>query len=295
MAMTMSRAGAALLILGLASGCRGSEPALDTPPQPEVVGAEPVSPPGHVAPGPDAQGNPANPAGDAPAPGPAARPTSGAETPVRQPVAAAPAQEPVSAAPADSAARILGSAAERYRTTRSLQADFTMRLENTLLRSTIESAGVLYQERPDRLALRFTKPDGDVILSDGQYFWVYYPSVDAQQVMRSAASAGGSSGVDLQAQFLGDPTTRFRYTLEGAESVGGRAAWRLLLVPRERAGYRSLRVWLDQRDHLARRFEIHEDNGSVRRFELSNVRINPSLPDRVFRFQPPAGARVIAQ
>lgn len=292
--MTMSRAGAALLIFAFTSGCRGSEPAVDTSPQPGAAAAEQVSPPNADSPGPDAAGSVAEPPADGSAPGsgPAARLPSDAA-----PAAATPAQEPVAATPAagDSAAGILASAAERYRTTRSLQADFRMRLENTLLRSTIESAGVLYQERPDRLALRFTEPAGDVILSDGQYFWVYYPSVDPQQVIRSAASAGGSSGVDLQAQFLGDPTARFRYTLEGVEQVGGRAAWRLLLVPRERAGYRSLRVWLDQRDHLARRFEIHEDNGSVRRFELSNVRINPSLPDHLFRFQPPAGARVVAQ
>jgi outer membrane lipoprotein-sorting protein len=195
---------------------------------------------------------------------------------------------------ADSAGRILTRAAERYGALRSLQADFTMRLENPLLRSTIASAGVLYQKRPDRLLLRFTDPDGDVIVSDGEYFWVYYPSVNAEQVMRSPAAQGGRSGVDLQAQFLGNPVERFQYTLEGVERVGERSAWRMLLVPRERVGYRSLRVWLDERDYLARRFEITEDNGSIRRFELRNVRLNPDLSDALFRFQTPSGARVIS-
>jgi outer membrane lipoprotein-sorting protein len=31
----------------------------------------------------------------------------------------------------------------------------------------------------------------------------------------------------------------------------------------------------------------------VRRFDLSNLRINPTLGDALFRFTPPAGVRVV--
>jgi len=196
---------------------------------------------------------------------------------------------------ADSAGRILARAAARYAAVRSLQADFSMSYENPLLRSRTNGAGTLYQKRPDRLLLRFSEPAGDVILSDGRYFWVYYPSVDATQVLRSPASAGTNSGVDLQAQFLGDPTRRFAYTLDGEEAVGGRNAWRLTLKPHQQQGYRQLRVWIDQREYLARRFEITEDNGSVRRFELRNVRLDTGLSDALFQFDVPAGARVITR
>ena len=207
-----------------------------------------------------------------------------------------PAARPAAAeSQTDSAGRILELAAARYAELTSMQAEFSMSYENPLLRSRTSGTGVLYQQRPDRLLLRFREPAGDVILSDGSYFWVYYPSVDPQQVLRSQAAAGASGGVDLQAQFLGDPTRRFRYTLEGEEAVQGRPAWRLTLVPREPLGYRQLRVWIDQRDYLARRFEITEENGSVRRFELSNLRLDPKLGDQLFRFDVPAGARVITR
>lgn len=215
-----------------------------------------------------------------PAPGESAAP--GGATP------AAPVQ-------GDSATRILEQASAKYRAIRSLQADFSMVYENPLLRSRTEGAGTLYQKRPDRLLLRFSEPAGDVVLSDGEYFWIFYPSVDPGQVVRSPASEGGASGVDLQAQFLGDPTRRFSYQLNGEETVAGRRAWLLTLTPRERTGYRKLRVWIDQADDLARRFEITEDNGSLRRFELRNLRVNPTLGDAIFRFDPPAGVRVITR
>jgi outer membrane lipoprotein carrier protein len=193
---------------------------------------------------------------------------------------------------ADGAA-LLRRAAAAYEQVRSLRSEFVMTFENPLLRQRLTSRGTIYQRQPDRIALHFTEPAGDVIVGDGRYFWVYYPSNNAQQVIRSPAAAAGETGVNLQAQFVGNPVERFDYTAQGVESVGGRPAQVLLLVPRQRAEYRSLRVWLDERDALARRFEITEHNGNVRRFDLHDMQVNPAIPEAVFRFTPPDGVRII--
>jgi outer membrane lipoprotein carrier protein len=237
---------------------------------------------GDPAAGPE---SPAGGGGAQPQAGPAALPT---EATPRQPAAGQPA-----AAPQDEGAAVLMRASAAYENVRSLRADFVMNFDNPLLRQTTTSRGTIHQRQPDRIALRFTDPDGDVILGDGQFFWVYYPSVNAQQVIRSPAAASGETGVNLQAQFVGDPVERFRYELHGTETVAGRAAHVLTLVPRERADYRSLKVWVDSRDGLVRRFEITEHNGNMRRFDLSNLQVNPTIPESVFRFTPPAGARIV--
>jgi outer membrane lipoprotein carrier protein len=205
----------------------------------------------------------------------------------------APAPSAVQPAPTADGTRILQAASDAYAEVRTLRAEFTMRTENPLLRTAVSSAGTLYQQRPDRIALRFTDPAGDVIIGDGQHIWVYYPSVDDRQVIRSPAGAGGAGGVDLQAQFLGDPVRRFDHTLHGTELVGGRQAHLMTLVPREPLGYSRLRVWIDTRDRLVRRFEITEQNGAVRLVELANLQTNVAVPAEVFRFTPPANARVI--
>jgi outer membrane lipoprotein carrier protein len=230
----------------------------------------------------------------------AARPdarTPAATTPSTSPAATPPpatapaASQPPAGAQAASTDAILRATARRYEQVRSLQADFVQQLRNPLLGQTTTSRGTLHQRQPDRFLMRFSDPEGDVIVSDGQFFWVYYPSVDARQVFRMAG--GGPGGLDLHAQFIGDPVTRFEATSHGRESVQGRPAHVLTLVPRQPMGYRSLKAWVDTEDHLVRRFELTEDNGSVRRFELQNVSVNPSLPDRLFEFTPPAGAQVI--
>ncbi len=188
---------------------------------------------------------------------------------------------------------ILERAAAAYENVRSMQAEFTMTMTNPLLRRTTNSRGTLYQRRPDRIALRFSEPAGDVIIGDGRHFWIYYPSVDEQQVIRMPAGQGAAGGVDLHAQFVGDPTERFRATLHGTEQVAGRPAHVLTLEPRGPVAYTALRVWLDTDDYLARRFEIVEESGAVRRFEFTRLRTNLTLEDATFRFTPPAGARIV--
>jgi outer membrane lipoprotein carrier protein len=189
------------------------------------------------------------------------------------------------------AANALKQAAAAYAGIRSLRADFVQRSDNPLLGRQTTSRGTVMQRQPDRFLMRFSEPDGDVIVSDGEYFWVYYPSADPKQVLRTRAGTAG--GLDLQAQFIGDPTARFRFTDQGRADVNGRAARVVTLAPREPVGYRSLKVWIDDRDHLVRRFELTNENGVVQQFELSNLQVNPTLNNALFRFTPPAGARVV--
>jgi outer membrane lipoprotein carrier protein len=254
----------------------GDAPVTDTGVLPPPVSAPPTDP--GVAP-------PSAGAGSPPSPGAGAPPDTRGTAPATPPPAGSGTQP--------DASRILQEASDRYAEVRTLRANFTMRTVNPLLRSTTISRGVLHQQRPDRIALRFTDPDGDVMLADGRYLWAYYPSVNAQQVMRSPAGAAGSSGVDLQAQFLGDPVRRFEHTFEGREGVGGRDAFVLTLVPRVAADFSRLRVWVDAQDRLVRRFTVTETNGVERTIELENLQTNVTVPAGVFDFTPPPGARVI--
>jgi hypothetical protein len=114
-------------------------------------------------------------------------------------------------------ATILKRASTAYTNMKSMRANFVQRRENPLLGSSMTSRGRLFQRKPDRFLLKFTEPDGDVIVSDGRYFWLYYPSVDSKQVLRSPTSEDGAGAVDLQAQFIGDPLRRFTHKSEVAK------------------------------------------------------------------------------
>jgi len=264
-------------------------PAADGEAADEPGTADDKGDPGEPAGGTPASGapDPANRAGGAPASG-----SGNAPAATERPADTSPANLQESQDPQDPALVALRRAAAAYEDVRSLSADFVLTAQNPLLRSTSTSRGTLFQRSPDRLLLRFSEPAGDRVVVDGTWIWTYYPSADSSQVIRTSAGQG-TGGVDLRAQFIGEPERRFRAELTGTEAVGGRTADALRLMPRERAAYRELRVWVDRQDGLARRFEIVEANGAVRRFDLSGLRVNPSLADDLFRFEPPPGVRVI--
>lgn len=194
-------------------------------------------------------------------------------------------------APAGRAEQILERAEAAYDRLRSLEADFAQQVYIPLLETTQNSRGKLYHRAPDRFLMRFTEPQGDVVVADGRYIWMYYPSNDPRQVMRGRLAEGGQQ-VDLQREFLSDATNRFSATLAGTERVGGRPAEALTLIPRGPSPYREIRIWVDTEDALVRRFEITEQNETVRKLEMSNLRPNVALADDLFRFTPPPGAEI---
>lgn len=177
---------------------------------------------------------------------------------------------------------------------RTLEADFVQNLHVPLLGTDRQSTGKLYQRKPDRFLMRFTDPAGDVMVADGRYFWIYYPSSDRTQVIRTSIAEGGEQA-DFQRQFLSNATARFVATLNGQETVAGRPTWALTLVPRRESPYKVIRIWVDKEDNLVRRFEMTEENDSVRRLELRNLKVNQPVSDALFTFTPPAGTHVFDQ
>ena len=195
------------------------------------------------------------------------------------------AQEP------DPALRALEGAAERYREVNAMCADFEQVIEVRLARRRIESAGRVCQQRPNLFSMRFTDPRGDMVISDGEHFWVYYPSIDEEQVMRHpAAETPGRH--DFFREFLEDPASKYAAEDGGTEQVNGRACRVVSLTPVAGASYRAARLWLDTENHLIRRLELHEESGNVRTVTLGNVDLS-SVPDPgLFTFEVPEGARV---
>jgi outer membrane lipoprotein carrier protein len=278
----------AWLLLPLLAACGGREKSADAPSGGIAVrteGAHPVA----VVPGGDTAAQPAAPAVD----------SAGGPSDVADP---APAAAPGRAAPSprapggrqQDANEILRRVEQTASGIRTLEADFVQRLRVPLLNTDRTSSGRLYQRKPDRFAMRFSDPAGDLVVADGRHFWIYYPSSDRTQVVRTSIAEGGEQ-VDLQRQFLSNATERFVATLNGAETVDGQATWALTLVPRGNSPYKVIRVWVDQASFLVRRFEMTEDNDSVRRLELRNLRVNQPVADAVFSFTPPAGAQVYDQ
>lgn len=193
----------------------------------------------------------------------------------------------------DRGAAILNGAAERYASVETLCADFDQRLEVPLLRSERTGSGRVCQARPNLFAMRFSDPEGDAIVADGESVWVYFPSNDERQVLRTEAdrTAGGE---DFHREFLVEPEARYEITYEANETIAGHATDRLRLVPKGPASYRAAVIWIDRGEPVLRQVRIEEENSSIRTITLQNVEFGASPGADWFTFTPPDGAVVIS-
>lgn len=206
-------------------------------------------------------------------------------------VAFAPA---VATAQAPSLDSVLDRAIAAHRAARTVRATFEQTLTNSVTGSSTVSRGEFLQQRPNLVAVRFTDPDGDRIVADGRAVWIYLPSMNPRQVIKTTAEQGAAAA-DPTAQFLDSPRTRYRITDGGRATIEGRRTRQVTLVPREPMAFERARVWIDEADGTLRQFEVTDGNGVTRLVRLLSLQRNVTIDPSAFTFVPPAGAQVFEQ
>lgn len=191
--------------------------------------------------------------------------------------------------PADAA---LDRAVAAYAKVHSLRATFDQSLSNPVTGRSAQAKGELLVKRPGRLAVRFTQPSGDRIVSDGKFVWIYLPTSAPGQVMRTHADGAQGTGMDVSTELLTAPRTKFDVADAGAATVNGRATRIVVLTPRTARNYTKARLWIDDADGVVRQLELTENSGVVRTIVFRTIQLNAKVPASAFKFEVPKGAKV---
>ena len=172
---------------------------------------------------------------------------------------------------------------------------FEQTVSNSLTGGSAVAKGSFQQERPNRLAIRFTDPAGDAIVADGKALWVYLPSSAPGQVIKRPATERSAVPIDFAGEFLDAPRAKYDIADGGRQTVDGRATRVLKLVPKKNASapFTRATVWVDDEDALVRQFEVAESNGVVRKIRLISLAVNAPVDRAAFSFTPPKGAKIV--
>jgi len=193
---------------------------------------------------------------------------------------------------------LLGRAEARYDSLRSLRASFEQVVEVPLLDKKREGRGTWYQEGRARFRMDFSDPPHDLIVADGTHLWLYYPSTNPGQVVRTTLEGDptGTAMVDLEGRIFREARTGYSARPGGTETIDGTTTCRVDLQPEKGAQttYREVRVWVGARDLLVRRFEITEENETVRTVTLTDLHPDVPIADSLFRFHVPDGVDVFS-
>lgn len=191
---------------------------------------------------------------------------------------------------------VLRRAQERYRSLESLRAEFRERVQVPLLNRERSGRGTWYQKGRSLFKLDYAEPPEDVVVSDGTHVWTYYPSSQPGQVTRTALekSDRGREMVDLMGRIFREARQGYRAEYAGRETLDGVDTHHVVLTPTGEAPYRRVELWIAPEDHLVRKFDVTEENETVRTVTLTDLEPNARIADSVFRFEVPEGAEVFS-
>jgi len=183
-----------------------------------------------------------------------------------------------------------------YDQTDTYQASFYQTYFSRMYGRYSRSRGRLTFDKPGRMRFDYARPNGKVIVSDGQKLTMWEPGDDGgpgqylEQAMRDNALPAAFSFLTGQGRLEDD----YRFRLLNAR------AWRwnghvLELRPR-RADPRTRRILLfvdadPARAGIVHRIRIDDHEGNRNKFSLTHMRFNPAVQSGLFAFRPPAGAR----
>lgn len=191
--------------------------------------------------------------------------------------------------------REIARAVVAWRNVRTLRATFQQIVLNPITGSELTSRGQLQQQKPGKLAITFSDPFGDRIVSDGEFVWVYLQSATPGQVVRMRVTDVGAANTDLIGQFLTTPRAKYDASDAGADRVGDRPARAITLAakPGQSLPFIRAKVWVDAKDALIRQFEAVDANGISRKVRILTMSPNATVDQAAFRFDVPPGVRII--
>lgn len=188
----------------------------------------------------------------------------------------------------------LNRAEAMYRGVETLQADFTQTLVNPMLGDPVVSTGTVFLAPPSKFAMRFTDPNGDRIVSDGTWLWIYLPSSVPDQVIRQSIPNRGAATPNLLAQFVVRPLEHYRASYFGSDAVAGRLVDVVGLLPRRADDpFTEAQVSIDRDTGLVLRLTVVEPAGQHRTILFERPQVNIRISEAELEFSVPPGTRVI--
>ncbi|OGS98054.1 MAG: outer membrane lipoprotein carrier protein LolA [Gallionellales bacterium RIFCSPLOWO2_12_FULL_59_22] len=171
--------------------------------------------------------------------------------------------------------------------TRSAQADFTQVVLDQNGKRIQSASGVMQFQRPGKFRWTYQKPYEQIIVGDGEKFWLY--DVDLNQVtVKKLDAALGSSPAAL---LSGSNEIERDFTLKESGSQDG-LDW-LLATPKSiDSSFEKILMAFNTQAELVT-MELNDAFGHKTVLRFSAMQHNPKFSAQQFQFTPPKGADVL--
>lgn len=172
--------------------------------------------------------------------------------------------------------------------TKTLRADFVQTVVAKNGGKPQQSSGTVAISRPGKLRWEIRKPYPQLMVGNGDKFWIY----DAEMAQVTVKKAGQAIGGTPAALLSGGNVLDRDFTLKDAGKLD-QLDWVEATPKSTESGFEKVRLGLAGNE--LRGMELRDSFGQTTYLRFSRIERNPALPASLFTFTPPAGADVIGE
>nr|SPS06681.1 Outer-membrane lipoprotein carrier protein [Candidatus Nitrotoga fabula] len=173
--------------------------------------------------------------------------------------------------------------------TNSAQANFTQEVRDQNGQRIQSASGTMLFVRPGKFRWVYQKPYEQLILGDGEKFWMYDKELNQVTVKKMDAALGSSPAALLS----GNNEIERGFRLKDTGTRDG-LEW-LEATPRNQdTSFEKILMAFDAQSALVV-MELQDSFGHTTLLRLSRLQRNPQLAAQLFKFVPPKGADVLGE
>ncbi len=172
--------------------------------------------------------------------------------------------------------------------TRTLKAEFSQVVLGKQGKNSLSSSGMVTIARPGKLRWEIFKPYPQLMVGDGDRFWIYDPELKQVTIKKMGQAIGSTPAALLS----GNNDLERNFTLRDIAASEG-MVWVEAIPKSADGGFEKLRFGFV--GHELKAMDLYDNFGQTTQVRFSHIERNPSLPVATFKFTPPAGADVVGE
>jgi len=181
--------------------------------------------------------------------------------------------------------KLLAEVEARYANVSTVQADFDQLDYISALDREKKSSGVFLAKKPNKVRWETTKPDVNLLVSDGHKFWFYTPPFDPTEhgeVIEKRAS-------QIRSRFAQALLSGKFSSMRG--SIKAKGANKFLLIPTKgtAGSVERAEIDVDPTEKLITEVKLFHNDGNRSDIHLSKIQLGSQIADQLFYFIPPPG------
>lgn len=173
--------------------------------------------------------------------------------------------------------------------THSAQANFTQEVRDNSGKRMQMASGTMQFVRPGKFRWEYRKPYEQLIVGDGQKFWMYDADLNQVTVKKLDAALGGSPAALLS----GNNEIESGFALKNIEERDG-LEWLQATPKSAESTFEKILMAFNAKSELVV-MELHDAFGQRTVLRFTELKSNPVLTPQRFRFVPPKGADVLGE